>query len=314
MTGPQSLKLENQLVPQAALAATIVGVPFDLGAPRRGSGLATRAIRYAGLTKRLKQFGVEVRDAGDVLVPDDPAPHSDLLRNLPSVVDASEAGYHGAREALRDGGIGIFLGGDHSVAIGTIAGVASTYAERGERMGLIWFDAHGDFNTAQTTHSGHIHGMPFAVALGYGAAELTQLGGFSPKVQATNAVLIGARDLDEEEEKLIEESGIKVYRMAEIEARGIQAVVEEAIAIASNGTTGLHVSFDMDALDPLEAPGVGSPSRHGMSSREGRVALGLIGRSGLLRSIDMVEVDPLLDSRNESAKLAVELLAAAFTR
>lgn len=314
MTGNQSPKLDHRIDSQAALAAAIVGVPFDLGAPRRGSGLATRAIRYAGLVKRLGQLGVTVRDLGDVLVPEDPAPHSDRLKNLPSVVGASEAGYDGAREAMRDGAVGIFLGGDHSVAIGTIAGVASAYAERGECMGLIWFDAHGDFNTAQTTHSGHIHGMPFAVALGYGAPELTQLGGFSPKVQAANAVLIGARDLDDEEEKLIEASGIKVYRMAEIEARGIQAVMEEAIAFASNGTAGIHVSFDMDALDPKEAPGVGSPSRHGMSAREARLALGMIGRTGLLRSIDVVEVDPLLDSRNESARVAVDLIASAFSR
>ncbi|MBO9542296.1 arginase [bacterium] len=314
MTGQQSLKSEHRLESQAALAAAIVGIPFDLGAPRRGSGLATRAIRYAGLEKRLKKLGLSVKDLGDILVPDIPAPHSDLLRNLPAVAEAAEAAYHGAREAIMQGAVGVFLGGDHSVAIGTIAGVASAHAARGERLGILWFDAHGDFNTADTTVSGHIHGMPFAVALGHGVPELTHLGGFSPKVRSENAVLIGARDLDDEEERLMVASGITVYRMREIERRGIEAVMKEAIAIASNGTAGLHVSFDLDALDPKEAPGVGSPSRHGMSAREARVALGMVAETGLMRSIDMVEVDPLLDSRNESAKLAVDLIAAAFTR
>lgn len=314
MTGPQSPQLENQRTTQAAHAAAIVGVPFDLGAPRRGSGLATRAIRYAGLVRRLEKRGVTVRDLGDVLVPDAPVPHSDLLRNLPAVAEAAEAAFHGAREAIRDGAIGLFLGGDHSIAIGTIAGVSAAHAERGERLGLLWFDAHGDFNTAETTVSGHIHGMPFAVTLGHGAQELTHLGGFAPKVQSANAVLIGARDLDDAEERLIAQAGIRVFPMTEIEQRGIQAVMEEAIAIASAGTSGFHVSFDMDVLDPREAPGVGSPARHGMTSREARLAFARLARTGMLRSLDMVEVDPLLDVSNQSAKLAVDLIAAALGR
>ncbi|HEY9899474.1 MAG TPA: arginase [Pantanalinema sp.] len=314
MTGHQSPQLENRLASQAALAAAIVGIPFDLGAPRRGSGLATRAIRYAGLVRRLERLGVAVKDLGDVPVPDSPVPHSDLLRNLPAVAEAAEAAYHGAREAIREGAFSVFLGGDHSVAIGTIAGVSSVHAERAERLGLLWFDAHGDFNTADTTVSGHIHGMPFAVALGHGTPELTRLGGFSPKVPAANAVLIGARDLDEAEERLIAEAGVRVFRMTEIEARGIQAVMDEAIAIASDGTAGIHVSFDMDVVDPKEAPGVGSPARHGMTAREARLALAQLARTGLVRSLDMVEVDPLLDASNQSARLAVDLIAAALGR
>ncbi len=313
MTSTQTSELERTRTFRPTHDAVIVGIPFDLGAPRRGSGLATRAIRYAGLSDRLTQLGLNILDAGDVRVPADAIPHSDRLRNLPSVIEMGQAACEAARDAVRVGQVGVFLGGDHSVAIGTVAGVASALAERGESLGLIWFDAHGDFNTAQTTLSGHIHGMPFAVALGHGAPELTQLGGLMPKIRPENAVLIGARDLDPDEQALIDATGVKVFTMADVEERGIRTIVEEAIALASDGTAGIHLSFDMDVLDPREAPGVGSPVHDGMTAREARQAFKLIGRSGHLRSIDMVEVDPLLDTRNESARLAVELIAATFT-
>lgn len=312
MTSTQASPLERTIGFRPRHDAVIVGIPFDLGAPRRGSGLATRAIRYAGLSARLAQLGVNVLDAGDVAVPDGGHLHSERLRNLPSVVEMGLATYQAARDAVRAGQVGVFLGGDHSVAIGTVAGVSAALAEGGETLGLIWFDAHGDFNTADTTLSGHIHGMPFAVALGQGTPELTHLGGFCPKVSAHNAVLVGARDVDPDERLLLTAAGVTVFTMDDVEERGIHAVVEEALAIASDGTAGLHVSFDMDVLDPREAPGVGSPVNDGMTAREARQAFKLIGKSGRLRAIDMVEVDPLLDMRNESARLAVELIAAAF--
>lgn len=302
--------------PDAARAsiadAAIVGIPFDLGAPRRGSSLATRAIRFAGLLDRLHMLGLTVLDQGDVAVPDGPLVHSSRLKNLPAVAAMGAAAFEAAREALRAAEVGVFLGGDHSVAIGTVAGVSAALAERGEKLGLIWFDAHGDFNTADTTLSGHIHGMPFAVALGHGAPELTDLGGFAPKIAPHNAVLVGARDVDADERVLLQAAGVQVFTMEDVEERGIRTVVEEAIAIASQGTTGIHLSFDMDVLDPREAPGVGSPVHDGMTAREARQAFKLIGKSGLLRALDMVEVDPLLDLRNESARLAVELIASAF--
>lgn len=312
MTSTQTSNLERSFSFHPPHDAVIVGIPFDLGAPRRGSGLATRAIRYAGLNERLAQLGLRVLDAGDVAVPDDAPLHSNRLRNLPAVVEMAESAFAAARDAVRSGRVGVFLGGDHSVAIGTVAGVSAALAEHQEALGLIWFDAHGDFNTAQTTLSGHIHGMPFAVAMGHGTPELTHLGGFAPKIGPQNAVLIGARDLDPDEQALIDATGVTVFTMADVEERGIRAVVEEAIAIASNGTAGIHLSFDMDVLDPREAPGVGSPVHDGMTAREARQAFKLIAKSGLLRGIDMVEVDPLLDQRNECARLAVELIAAAF--
>ncbi|HEY9855171.1 MAG TPA: arginase [Stenomitos sp.] len=314
MTSTQATELKRLATFKPTHDAVILGIPFDLGAPRRGSGLATRAIRYAGLTERLTEQGLRVLDAGDVTVPDEGTPHSERLRNLPSVVEMAASTCEAARDAVRVGQVGVFLGGDHSVAIGTIAGVSSALAERQEHLGLLWFDAHGDFNTAQTTLSGHIHGMPFAVALGHGTPELTLLGDFCPKIRPENAVLIGARDLDPDEQALIDATGVKVFTMADVEERGIRAVVEEALAIASAGTAGIHLSFDMDVLDPREAPGVGSPVHDGMTAREARLAFKLVGKSGLLRGLDMVEVDPLLDMRNESARLAVELIAAAFTR
>lgn len=312
MTSTPSSHLERSSSPGRAYDAVIAGIPFDLGAPHRGSGLATRAIRYAGLKERLEQSGLAVDDLGDVRVPERPTPHSDRLRNLPAVVEASVAGFEVARAALQGGSVGIFLGGDHSVAIGSIAGVASAFAERNEQLGLLWFDAHGDFNTAETTLSGHIHGMPFATTLGFGEPELTEIGGFAPKVRPEHAVLIGARDVDPDEQALMARAGLKVFTMRDVEEQGIRAVVEQAIAIASRGTSGLHLSFDMDVLDPVEAPGVGSPVHAGMSAREARQAFRMIGRTGLLRAIDMVEVNPLLDAKNQSAVIAVEIIAAAF--
>lgn len=312
MTSTHSSELELSIGFRPTRDAVIVGIPFDLGAPRRGSGLATRAIRYAGLAGRLSHLGLNVLDAGDVAVPDAGDSHTERLRNLPSVVAMGHAACQAARDAVRVGRVGIFLGGDHSIAIGTVAGVSAALAERGEKLGLIWFDAHGDFNTAETTLSGHIHGMPFAVSVGHGTPELTHLGGFVPKVAACNAVLVGARDVDPEELVLLEAAGIRVFTMQEVAERGIPAVVQEAIAIASDGTAGFHVSFDMDVLDPREAPGVGSPVAGGMTAHEALQAFELIGKTGTLRAIDMVEVDPLLDVRNESARLAVDLITAVF--
>lgn len=311
MTSTQTTPIERASGFAPTHDAVIVGIPFDLGAPRRGSGLATRAIRYAGLSERLTQLGLRVLDAGDVRVPEAGTTHSERLRNLPSVLEMAEGAFEAARDAVRVGQVGVFLGGDHSVAIGTVAGVSAALAERGETLGLIWFDAHGDFNTAQTTLSGHIHGMPFAVALGHGTPELTHLGGFAPKIRPEHAVLIGARDLDPDEQALIDAAGIRVFTMADVEEQGIREVVEQAVAIAGAGG-GIHLSFDMDVLDPREAPGVGSPVHDGMTAREARQAFKLVGQSGKLRAIDMVEVDPLLDMRNESARLAVDLIGAAF--
>lgn len=294
--------------------AALVGIPFDLGGKRRGPSLGPRAIRFAGLAERLAQLGVRLHDLGDLVVPDTPAASPRELNNLPCVLEMARMGYEAAREAMRVAQLGIFLGGDHSVTLGTLAGVASCLRERGEPLGLIWFDAHGDFQTPQTTPTGHMHGMPFAASLGLGLQDLTHLGGFVPKVIPERAVLIGARDIDPDERVRIDATGLTVFTIADIEERGIRQVIEEALAIAGRGSGGIHVSFDLDVLDPREAPGTGSPAQEGMAVREARRALKLIGASGIMRSLDLVEVDPLLDHRNESARIAVELITAAVAR
>ena len=293
--------------------AAIVGIPFDLGAPRRGASLAPRAVRFAGLIKRLEAHGVSLHDLGDVSVPDTPVAHSDRLRNFPAVLAMAQAGFEAAREAVTRAQVGVFLGGDHSVAIGTIAGTAAALADRGERLGLIWFDAHGDFNTAQTTLSGQMHGMPFATSLGFGAPELTELGGFFPKVRPEHAVLIGARDVDSDEQALMATAGLRVFPMAEVMRRGIDEVMAEAIALVTRDTQGLYLSFDVDAIDPDEVPGTGTPVRHGLTVRESLTAIRLIAETGFLRAMDVVEIDPLLDLRNQSAMVGVDLIEAAFS-
>lgn len=294
--------------------AALVGIPFDLGGKRRGPSLGPRAIRFAGLVERLVHLGIRVHDMGDLAVPDAPVASPWALNNLPAVQEMARMGYEAARQAMTTAQLAIFLGGDHSVSMGTLAGVSSWMREQGQHLGLIWFDAHGDFQTPQTTPTGHMHGMPFATSLGLGLKDLTHLGGFAPKVAPERAVLIGARDIDPDEQIRLEQTGITIFPMEAVEERGIRRVVDEALAIASRGAGGVHVSFDLDVLDPREAPGTGSPASEGMAFREARRALRMIGQSGLLRSIDLVEVDPLLDHRNETARIAVELLACACIR
>lgn len=294
--------------------AVLVGIPFDLGAPHRGAALAPTAIRQAGLQDRLNHKGCALRDLGDLLVPTAPSPGSSKLNNLPAVLGATQAAFYAARSATRQGETAVFLGGDHSVAIGTIAGVVSNFADRSEQVGLIWFDAHGDFNTPETTMSGNIHGMPFATTLGFGAPDLVNFGGFFPKVRPENAVLIGARDLDPGERELLEAAGIRVFAMQDVAKHGIHEVMQEAIAIATKGTKGVHVSFDLDVVDPQEAPGTGYRVPSGMSVRDARAALKLIGNCGSFCSLDLVELDPTLDIEEQSAQVAVELIGATFER
>lgn len=296
------------------VAAMVVGLPFDLAAPHRGAAMAPRAIRDTGLVERLAALGLNVHDHGDLQVPDAPTADAPQLRNFAAVIEASHIGFGAALSATRDGGVGLFLGGDHSIAIGTIAGVAAGLSERSERLGLIWFDAHGDFNTAQTTLSGNLHGMPFAIALGYGATELTELGGFFPKVRPENAVLVGAREFDPKEREHMESAGVTIFGMEDIKAQGMPSVMTKALAIASSGTAGIHVSFDVDVMDPSEVPGTGYAVADGMTLSQAREALELIAASGHLLSLDMVELDPLLDVKNQSARVAVELIAAVFSR
>ncbi|CAM3886606.1 arginase [Alicyclobacillus pomorum] len=288
----------------------IIGAPSDLGQGRRGVDMGASAIRYAGLKEKLEALGYDVEDLGNV-----PVPMSEMLRlkdeklkYLDEVKTVCQSLHDVVSNVVKEGHTPIILGGDHSISIGSVAGIASAQPS----FGVIWFDAHGDMNTDKTTPSGNIHGMPLAASLGYGHPDLVNLAGFAPKVKASNVVLVGIRDIDEGEAELIKASGIKAYTMAEIDRMGMARVMEEAIAIASEGTAGIHLSLDLDALDPMYAPGVGTPVNGGVTYREGHLAMELLAASGKLLSVDVVEVNPILDHQNRTGKMAVELVESLF--
>jgi arginase len=292
----------------------IIGVPLDLGAGHRGVDMGPSALRVAGIQRRLTELGHQVHDRGNVEVPvsEALAAQPGNLRFLKEIASTCANLAAEVENCCRAGCFPLVLGGDHSIAIGTIAGVAAHHRARGQSIGLLWFDAHGDMNNPASTPSGNIHGMPFAVALGDGAPELTGILGPGPKIDPAHAVLIGARSLDRRERDLIKRSGIQVYTMREIDERHIGAVVSEAIAIAGAGTAAIHVSFDMDCLDPDHAPGVGTPVDGGLSYREAHLAMELLADSGRVHSLEIVEVNPILDLRNRTAELAVELVASGL--
>ena len=288
----------------------LIGVPIDFGANRRGVGMAPMAFRLAGLQEKVQAEGISFRDLGDILVPsegsEDARGHPALIRRIcQKLADR-------VRRSLDGGRIPVTLGGDHSIAIGTVAGAARHFRARGCKMGLIWVDAHGDMNTPETSPSGNIHGMPLAVSLGEGHPELVRLLRFWPKVEAARCALVGIRNLDQREKDNIARFGIKVFTMKEIDRRGIAAIMEEAIATASQGSDGMHVSFDMDAVDPTVAPGVGTPVPGGLSYREAHLVMELIYDSGAMSSLDVVEANPIIDVRNGTAALGVELILSAL--
>lgn len=288
----------------------IIGAPSDLGQGRRGVDMGPSAIRYAGLKTQLEQLGHNVQDLGNIHVPmlEMHSVTNEKLKYLAEVKQFCQALHDQVGAVVKQGHIPIVLGGDHSISIGSIAGIASANSD----FGVIWFDAHGDMNTDETTPSGNIHGMPLAVCLGLGHSDLVNLGGFAPKVNAQNVVLVGARSIDAEELRLIRQSGIKVYTMAEIDRRGMGAVMEEAIRIASAGKSGIHLSLDLDALDPMFAPGVGTPVNGGVTYREGHLAMELLAASKQIISVDVVEVNPVLDHQNRTGFMAVELVESLF--
>ncbi|WP_067925550.1 arginase [Alicyclobacillus shizuokensis] len=288
----------------------IIGVPSDYGQGRRGVDMGPSAIRYAGLKEKLERLGYTVKDLGDVPVP---TPETrriehEKLKYLSEVISVCEALADKVREVVAADRTPVVLGGDHSIAIGSLAGLATA----GKNFGLIWFDAHGDMNTHETTPSGNIHGMPLAASLGLGHESLTRLAGVSPKVQADRVVLVGARSIDGDEANLIRQSGIHVFTMAEIDRMGMDAVMQRAIEIAGDGTDGIHLSLDLDGLDPMFAPGVGTPVNGGVTYREGHLAMELLAASGKLLSVDVVEVNPILDHRNQTGRMAVELVESLF--
>ena len=292
----------------------ILGVPMDLGADRRGVDMGPSAIRYGGLADRLESIGVGCADGGDIPVPrpearDPDVSHPDggrakFYRETKAVCAEVETE---VRQTVSDGALPLVLGGDHSIAIGTVAGVS----DPGTSLGVVWFDAHGDFNTPATTPSGNVHGMALAAILGEGS--FAKAWAHTPSVREENVAIVGLRDVDDGERELLTDSDVTTYTMSDIDARGVPAVTEEALDIATDGTDALHVSVDLDWLDPTEAPGVGTPVRGGVSYREAHSAMETVAtRREQLRSLELVEVNPILDDHNGTAELACELAASAL--
>jgi arginase len=289
----------------------IIGVPLDLGAGRRGVDMGPSAIRYAGLRERIAALGYRVRDLGNLAVPlaeqIEPPDADEPLRYLQPIAGVVRDLAQQVRQVISGNTLPIILGGDHSLSIGSVAGVAHN-----RRIGVIWLDAHGDYNTPETTPSGNIHGMGLAVLTGRGHPMLTGLIGRTPVLRPGDAALVGVRNLDDGERELLRTSGVRVFTMHDIDRRGMAAVMEEAILHVSAGTIGFHLSFDLDVLDPHEAPGVGTPVLGGITYREAHLAMELVAASGRLISLDLVEVNPILDTRNMTALLAVEFALSAL--
>jgi arginase len=291
------------------MKAAIFGAPLDLGAGRRGVDMGPSAIRYAGLEERLIALGVDCVDRGNVATPvaEAIAEHQPRARFLPAIRATCERIAELVGAALDDGRIPIVLGGDHSIALGTLGGLAS---RRGPGA-VLWFDAHGDLNTPETTPSGNVHGMALAAALGRGGPEFESASWTLPALETERVAVIGVRALDRGERDLVGELGLAVHTMSELDRRGIEAVVSDALERAA-GAAFVHISLDMDGLDPDVAPGVGTAVRGGLTYREAHLAMELVAESGLLSCLEIVEVNPILDRQNTTAALAVELATSAF--
>lgn len=292
----------------------IIGVPIDFGFGRRGVDMGPSALRIAGITDGLRELGFAVEDTGDILspIPELCNLEDKKMRYLPEIREVCLKLSNSVSNVLEEGAIPLILGGDHSLAIGSIAGVSRFFKERGKKIGLIWFDAHPDMNTPETTNSGNIHGMPLATSLGFGAKVLVEIGGFDKKVDNKNVAIIGIRNIDEKEKGLITDAGIKIYTMKDIDEKGISKIIEDAITSVTKDTNYIHLSFDMDVCDPSIAQGVGTPVKGGLNYREAHLSMEKIAESKYLVSMDMVEINPILDYKNSSAELGVELILSAF--
>ena len=293
----------------------VIGVPLDMGASRRGVDMGPSAMRVAGLEARLEALGHRVTDGGNVAVAIAETQNfgSPNARYLKQIADTCTRTAKAVCKALEDGMTPLVLGGDHSLAVGSVSGVSEFYRRQSQRIGVVWIDAHSDINTPETSPSGNVHGMPLAALLGMGPEQLTNIYGYSPKIAPENTVLVGVRDIDPAESANIRRAGIgEVYTMRDIDERGMRAVMEEALRAAGRGTAGYHVSLDMDWIDPEDAPGVGTPVRGGATYREAHLAMEIIADHGRMVSFEMVEVNPVIDEHNRTADLAVELACSAF--
>lgn len=292
----------------------IIGVPMDLGASRRGVDMGPSALRVAGLQFRLKQLGRQVEDFGNVPVKQPEEQHygEKNAKYLDEIAETCKGLAEIVRKALDDDLLPLVLGGDHSIAAGTAAGVAAHYQKLSKRVGMIWLDAHGDMNTPESSPSGNIHGMPLASIMGYGPPELTQLAGIKPMIEPRNVVLVGIRELDAKERRLVKESGVHIFTMRDVDERGMREVMAEALRFAGDDTAGIAVSLDMDFVDPSDAPGVGTPVRGGATYREAHLALEMIADSRAMVSFELVEINPVIDLHNTTATLGVELILSGL--
>ena len=285
----------------------IIGIPLDLGQALRGVNMGPSAVRYAGLADRLRQIGYRVTDNGNINIPI----RETLIKTgeenvLSAIIRASEKIYTAARVAVEEGSLPVFLGGDHSIAIGSIGGVTHN-----EPCGVIWIDAHGDYNDPEISESGNIHGMPLSILMGKGCTELINIGRPGAKLKPENVVLIGVRDLDIKERKVLRESGIKVYTMRDIDEQGMSKIIKSALDRLSS-VDKIHVSLDVDGIDPRFAPGVGTQVPGGLTDREAHLLMEILADSKKLSSMDIVEINPMLDRYNQTAQLAIELTASLF--
>ena len=292
----------------------VIGVPLDLGQTRRGVDMGPSAVRVAGLEARLEEIGHHVEDAGNVAVaiPEQKKEGASNAKYLKEITQTCTKEADLVLKALEAGEVPLVIGGDHSVAAGTVSGVSEFYRKRDQKIGLIWIDAHSDINTPDTSPSGNVHGMPLGALMGLGLPELANIYGYSPKVTPENCVLVGIRDVDGYEKENIRRAGIEVFTMRDIDERGMRAVMEEALRMAGRGTAGYHISLDMDWIDPEDAPGVGTPVRGGATYREAHLAMEIIADHGRMLSFEIVEVNPVIDEHNRTADLAVELALSAF--
>ncbi len=292
----------------------IIGVPMDLGASRRGVDMGPSALRVAGLQARIKQLGLQVEDIGNISVkqPEEMSYGEKRAKYLAEIADACKDLAAIVEKTLDENMTPVVLGGDHSIAAGSLSGVAGYFRKKEKKIGLIWLDAHGDINTPESSPSGNVHGMPLAAAMGYGATELVELQGFKPKVEPQNISLVGIRDLDSQEKKLAKKSGVHVFTMRDIDERGMREVMSDALKYAMDDTDGISVSLDMDFVDPSDAPGVGTPVRGGVTYREAHLAMEMLADTEAMVSLEVVEINPVIDEHNRTALLGVELVLSGL--
>jgi arginase len=292
----------------------LIGVPLDLGGNRRGTDMGPSAFRIAGINEQLTRLGLTVVDKGDIVtpIPETKGPGDVHKRYVKEIARVCQKLFQTALASFEEGALPMVLGGDHSLGAGSVAAASAFYRKRGEKIGVIWVDAHGDMNRPNTSDSGNVHGMPLAALLASEPAELARIGGESPAIEAAHTVLVGIRNLDEIEKQLVRESKVHVFTMKDVDRLGITEVMDRALRLACDGTAGVHVSFDLDVCDPSIAPGVGTPVKGGLDYREAHVVMEMVAECGRLTSLDLVEVNPTLDLRNQTAELGIELALSAM--